>query len=123
MPRALVIEDDEVTARDIVAELRAHGLAAEWVADGREGLARALADGYDIITLDRMLPGMDGIDAAAIIRSRHSVPIVFISGRDIRDEVTRRLSDLEAVEILAKPVDANALCEAIRRAHSRPVDR
>ncbi|MGN6092618.1 response regulator transcription factor [Luteibacter jiangsuensis] len=92
MPRALVIEDDEVTARDIVAELHAHGLAADWVADGREGLARALADGYDIVTLDRMLPGMDGIDVVSALRQRGvDTPVLMISALSDVDERVRGL--------------------------------
>ena len=89
MPRALVIEDDEVTARDIVAELAAHGLTADWVSNGREGLDRALADGYDIITLDRMLPGMDGIDVISELRQRAvDTPVLMISAlSDVDDRV------------------------------------
>src|SRR6201991_421625 len=89
MPRALVIEDDEFTARDIVAELVARGLAAEWVANGREGLDRALANGYDIITLDRMLPGMDGIDVVSALRQRDvDTPVLMISAlSDVDDRV------------------------------------
>lgn len=92
MPRALVIEDDEVTARDIVAELGAHGLTADWVANGREGLDRALADGYDIITLDRMLPGMDGIDVVSELRKRAvDTPVLMISALSDVDERVRGL--------------------------------
>ncbi|MDR6642095.1 MULTISPECIES: response regulator transcription factor [Rhodanobacteraceae] len=92
MPRALVIEDDEVTARDIVAELSAHGLTAEWVANGRDGLTRALADGYDIITLDRMLPGMDGIDIVSALRERRiDTPVLMISALSDVDERVRGL--------------------------------
>lgn len=92
MPRALVIEDDEVTARDIVAELGAHGLTAEWVANGRDGLARALEDGFDIITLDRMLPGMDGIDIVLALRERSvDTPVLMISALSDVDERVRGL--------------------------------
>ncbi|GAA0914839.1 response regulator transcription factor [Luteibacter anthropi] len=92
MPRALVIEDDEVTARDIVAELGAHGLTADWVANGRDGLQRALADGYDIITLDRMLPGMDGIDVVSELRKRSvETPVLMISALSDVDERVRGL--------------------------------
>lgn len=89
MPKALVIEDDEVTARDIVAELSAHGVPAEWVANGRDGLRRALADGFDIITLDRMLPGMDGIDVLTELRRRQvDTPVLMISAlSDVDDRV------------------------------------
>lgn len=92
MPRALVIEDDEVTARDIVAELGAHGLTAEWVANGRDGLTRALEDGFDIITLDRMLPGMDGIDVVLALRERDvDTPVLMISALSDVDERVRGL--------------------------------
>jgi two-component system OmpR family response regulator len=92
MPKALVIEDDEVTARDIVAELAAHGLSADWVANGRDGLTRALADGYDIITLDRMLPGMDGIDIVSALRQRRiDTPVLMISALSDVDERVRGL--------------------------------
>ncbi|HVI56490.1 MAG TPA: response regulator transcription factor [Luteibacter sp.] len=92
MPRALVIEDDEVTARDIVAELGAHGLTAEWVANGRDGLTRALEDGFDIITLDRMLPGMDGIDVVLALRERSiDTPVLMISALSDVDERVRGL--------------------------------
>lgn len=89
MPKALVIEDDEVTARDIVAELSAHGVPAEWVANGRDGLRRALADGFDIITLDRMLPGMDGVDVLTELRRRQvDTPVLMISAlSDVDDRV------------------------------------
>jgi two-component system OmpR family response regulator len=89
MPRALVIEDDEITARDIVAELGAHGLAAEWVANGREGLTRALTESFDIITLDRLLPGMDGIDVVSALRERAvDTPVLMISAlSDVDDRV------------------------------------
>jgi len=68
MARILTIEDDAVTAREIVAELQASGNEVECVADGREGLARALAGGFDAITLDRMLPGLDGLAVVTELR-------------------------------------------------------
>lgn len=92
MPRALIIEDDEVTAREIVAELVVHGMAAEWVADGRSGLDRALEGQFDLITLDRMLPGMDGIDVvAALRRAQVDTPVLMISALSDVDERVRGL--------------------------------
>ena len=92
MPQVLVIEDDEVTAREIVAELSVHGLLADWVADGRKGLERALEGGYDLITLDRMLPGMDGIDVVeALRRAQVQTPVLMISALSDVDERVRGL--------------------------------
>ena len=69
MAKILTIEDDLVTAREIMTELQAGGNVVEHVADGREGLNRALAGGYDAITLDRMLPGLDGLAVVTELRS------------------------------------------------------
>ncbi|UPG90612.1 response regulator transcription factor [Luteibacter aegosomaticola] len=123
MPRALVIEDDEVTARDIVAELGAHGLNAEWVANGRDGLARALENGYDIITLDRMLPGMDGIDVVSELRKRAvETPVLMISALSDVDERVRGLR-AGGDDYLTKPFAPDELAaraEVLLRRHRRP---
>ncbi|WP_346950555.1 response regulator, partial [Dyella sp.] len=103
MPRVLVIEDDEVTAREIVAELSVHGMTAEWVADGREGLARASAQAYDLITLDRMLPGLEGIEVVeALRRQQIETPVLMISALS---EVDDRIRGLRAGgdDYLTKP--------------------
>jgi len=92
MPRVLVIEDDESTAREIVAELSVHGMQAEWVANGRDGLAHATQRDYDLITLDRMLPGMDGIDVVAELRrAGRDTPVLMISALSDVDERVRGL--------------------------------
>ena len=56
MAKILTIEDDALTAREIVTELANNGNEVESVGNGREGLERALTGAYDAITLDRMLP-------------------------------------------------------------------
>ena len=50
MTRILTIEDDAVTGQEIVAELTSHGLEVDWADNGREGLAKAIAGGYDLIS-------------------------------------------------------------------------
>jgi two-component system OmpR family response regulator len=65
---------------------------ADWVADGRHGLDRALEGSYDLITLDRMLPGMDGIDVvAALRRAQVDTPVLMISALSDVDERVRGL--------------------------------
>ncbi len=68
MPRVLTIEDDEITAREMSAELRQHGIAVEWSATGQDGLAKAARIAYDAITLDRMLPDGDGLAILTAMR-------------------------------------------------------
>lgn len=92
MPRILVIEDDEVTARDIVAELSAHGIEADWVADGHEGLRRAADTAYQAITLDLMLPGVDGLGVVTAMRAQGiATPVLMISALSDVDERVRGL--------------------------------
>ncbi|HEY8683017.1 MAG TPA: response regulator transcription factor [Rhodanobacter sp.] len=92
MPRILVIEDDEVTAREIAAELASHGIDADRIADGCEGLARAVDPCYDAITLDLMLPGMDGLSVVTQLRALGvATPVLMISALSDVDERVRGL--------------------------------
>jgi two-component system, OmpR family, response regulator len=92
MARILTIEDDAVTAREIVAELQAYGNEVDCVGDGREGLDKALAGGYDAITLDRMLPGIDGLNVVTELRRAGiDTPVLMISALSDVDARVRGL--------------------------------
>jgi two-component system OmpR family response regulator len=92
MTRVLTIEDDPTTAREIAAELTARGFEVETVADGREGLVRAVTGDYDIITLDRMLPGLDGLAVLKVMRETGvETPVLMISALGDVDERIRGL--------------------------------
>jgi DNA-binding response OmpR family regulator len=92
MNRALVIEDDEVTAHAIMTELDAHGFHAQWADNGRDGLALAIAGGHDVITLDRMLPDFDGLTIVSTLRQLSiQTPVLMISALSDVDERVRGL--------------------------------
>lgn len=92
MPRVLTIEDDVVTAQEIVAELTRRGLAVDWAEDGTRGFERARDGGYDAITLDRMLPGLDGLSLVTQLReSGVQTPVLMISALSDVDERVRGL--------------------------------
>ncbi len=92
MPRALTIEDDTVTAGEIVAELTRRGLAVDWAANGRDGFERARDGAYDVITLDRMLPELDGLSVVTRLReSGVQTPVLMISALSDVDERVRGL--------------------------------
>jgi two-component system OmpR family response regulator len=92
MTRVLTIEDDETTAQEIIAELSSHGFEVDWVSNGRDGLNKAMTDQYDAVTLDRMLPELDGL---AIVKTLRSVgvntPVLMISALSDVDERVRGL--------------------------------
>lgn len=87
MTKILTIEDDETTAQEIVNELSGHGFEVDWACDGRDGLARALSGNYDLITLDRMLPFIDGLAIVTAIRDKNiDTPVLMISALSDVDE-------------------------------------
>jgi two-component system OmpR family response regulator len=78
----LVVEDDADVAKFVVSGLREAGHVVEFAANGQEGLALALAKHFDVIILDRQLPG--GIDGANILKTLRdkgiNTPALFLSG-------------------------------------------
>jgi two-component system OmpR family response regulator len=90
--KILVIEDDESTSDEIVTELASHGFQVDRVATGGEGLAFALKHDYDVITLDRMLPDIDGLSIVTMLRAnRIHTPVLVISSLSDVDERVRGL--------------------------------
>jgi two-component system OmpR family response regulator len=92
MPKILAIEDDPTTGQEIVAELEQHGFEVELVADGREGLIRAVSGAFDAVTLDRMLPGLDGLAIVTVMRGAGvEIPVLMVSALSDVDERVRGL--------------------------------
>ncbi|WP_166365897.1 response regulator transcription factor [Pseudomonas akapageensis] len=121
MNRVLTIEDDAVTAQEIVAELSSHGLDVDWVANGREGLAKAIGGNYDVITLDRMLPELDGLTIVTTLRNIGvSTPILMISALSDVDERVRGLR-AGGDDYLTKPFASDEMAarvEVLLRRHN-----
>ena len=92
MPRILAIEDDETTSREIVAELTSHGFEVDTASDGKDGLLKAVTGDYDAITLDRILPGLDGLSIVTVMRNTGvQTPVLMISALSDVDERIRGL--------------------------------
>jgi two-component system, OmpR family, response regulator len=120
--RILVIEDDVETAAEIASCLAGSGYSPEQVFDGREGLERALAEPFDAITLDRMLPGCDGLQVVKALREAGSeAPVLMVSAlSDVDDRVSglRAGGDDYLVKPFA-PTELIARLEALLRRHRR----
>ena len=67
--KVLVIEDDAETSSYIKGGLTEEGHCVDVVADGRDGLVQATSNDYDVLIVDRMLPGLDGLSLVRILRS------------------------------------------------------
>ena len=120
--RVLVIEDDPETAGEIVAELSSHGFQVDWAATGNDGLARAVSGDYQVMTIDRLLPEVDGLSIVENIRSNGiKTPVLVLSALA---EVDDRVRGLKAGgdDYLTKPfalVELSARVDALLR---RPAD-
>jgi two-component system OmpR family response regulator len=123
--KILTIEDDPITGNDIVGELTRSGFEVEWVDNGRDGMARAVTDRYDAVTLDRMLPGVDGLTILTAMRSVGiQTPVLMLSALGDVDERIRGLR-AGGDDYLTKPFDPQELVARLevllRRHRSAPV--
>src|SRR5665648_851043 len=111
--RILIIEDEEKLARFIELELNFEGYVVEKAGDGRTGLALALEKPFDLIALDVMLPGLNGIEILRRIRQTSKVPVILLTARDsIMDKVAGL--DCGANDYLTKPFAIEELLARIR---------
>lgn len=105
----LVIEDDKQTSSEIETELSLHGHAVVTAADGNAALDLATRESFDVVTLDRMLPGLDGLSLVAKLRERRiMVPVLMISALSDVDE---RIAGLRAGgnDYMIKPFAPNEM--------------
>jgi two-component system OmpR family response regulator len=122
MARILVIEDDVATSDEIAACLAASGFQPEQSFDGRKGLAMALAEPFDAITLDRLLPERDGLEVVRLLREAGlETPVLMVSALgDVDDRVTglRAGGDDYLIKPFA-PTELVARLEVLLRRHRR----
>ena len=120
MMRALIIEDDEVVAKYVAKGLRQHGYLVDTAHDGRDGLFQALEQGYDVMVVDRMLPGLDGLTVLKTIRSAgNTTPVLILSALA---EVDDRVAGLRAGgdDYLTKPFAFSELIARLEALQRRP---
>jgi two-component system OmpR family response regulator len=109
----LLVEDDARLARLTMAYLQAHGVVVLHASDGLSGLQVARTEAVDVVLLDLMLPGLDGLEVCRRIRERSDVPIVMLTARD--GEVDRVLGlELGADDYVSKPFSSPELLARLR---------
>ena len=113
MTRALLIEDDRRLATLLVEFLEQNGVSTTLAIDGGQALSALASDRFDILLVDIMLPGMDGLTLTKKIRERWSMPVIMVTARD---EDTDKIVGLElgADDYLAKPFNPRELLARIR---------
>jgi heavy metal response regulator len=118
--RLLLVEDEEGIGKFIQQGLHEAGHHVDWVSDGLQGLAYAFATVYDIIVLDIMLPGKDGLEVIQELRQENvKVPILCLTARDRVEDRVRGLNE-GADDYLVKPFDFSELLARINALLRRP---
>ena len=113
MSRILIVEDEAKIARFVELELVHEGYEVEKAPDGRTGLDLALQEDYDLILLDVMLPGLNGIEVLRRLRQQKSTPVILLTARDaVMDKVSGL--DAGADDYITKPFAIEELLARIR---------
>ena len=113
MSRILIVED-EVAIADLEKDyLELSGFEVEIENDGTNGLARALAEDFDLFILDLMLPGIDGFEICKEIREKKNTPILMVSAK--KDDIDKiRGLGLGADDYITKPFSPSELVARVK---------
>ncbi|MBP3773596.1 MAG: response regulator transcription factor [Treponema sp.] len=112
--RVLLVEDEEGLSQALVEIFKKNRISIDAVLDGKEGLKFAESGIYDVLILDIMLPGIDGITILKTLRENHNnVPVIFLTAKDdISDKITGL--DAGADDYLTKPFSSDELLARVR---------
>ncbi|MET7421562.1 response regulator transcription factor [Dactylosporangium sp. NPDC005555] len=120
--RVLVVEDFEVLARTVGTGLRREGMAVDVVLDGAEALDRLTVNRYDVVVLDRDLPGVHGDEVCRrIVAARTSSRVLMLTAASTVKQRVDGLG-LGADDYLPKPFDFDELVARIRALARRPAE-
>jgi len=120
--RVLFIEDDERIADEVSEELRTRGFVVRHEATGTAGLEAATTEGYDVMIVDRLLPGLDGLSVIETVRGHGTTtPVLVLSALSAVDD---RVTGLRAGgdDYLTKPFAMEELVARIEALLRRPND-
>ena len=114
MSHKILVVDDERSITDLlVYNLQRSGYQAVVACDGRQALRLAQAERPDLVILDLMLPGLDGLDVCRALRREGSIPIIMLTARD--EEIDRVVGlELGADDYVTKPFSVRELMARVK---------
>lgn len=123
MPTILIADDDPKIVEMLRRTLSYEGYSVLTAVDGREALDQAQAHHPDVVVLDWMMPGLDGIEVARRLRAAEGIPVLMLTARDAVEDRVRGL-DSGADDYLVKPFQEEELVARLRallRRSDRPL--
>lgn len=117
----LVIEDDKELCTILEYQLKKNGMDVDFCYDGEDAMFYVMKQAYDIIVLDRMLPGVDGLTILSKLRNENiATPVIMLTAMD---NLKNRIEGLDtgADDYLTKPFEMDELLARIRALARRPV--
>ncbi|WP_040160312.1 MtrAB system response regulator MtrA [Nigerium massiliense] len=111
--RVLVVDDDSALAEMLQIVLQASGLETDWVGRGDEALEAFRRFRPDLVLLDLMLPGLDGVDVCRELRAESDVPIVMLTAKSDTQDVVAGL-EAGADDYVAKPFKTQELLARVK---------
>jgi DNA-binding response OmpR family regulator len=116
--KILIIEDEADLVKGLELNLADEGYDVDWAADGREGLRRALEEAPDLIILDIMLPGTNGLEVCRELRQKKAnIPVIMLTAKS--EEVDKVVGlEIGADDYITKPFSVRELLARIK-AHLR----
>ncbi|MFC4942241.1 response regulator transcription factor [Pseudonocardia sp. GCM10023141] len=119
--RVLVVDDEPTIATSVAARLQAEGYAVDVALDGPSAMERFAAGRPDLVVLDVMLPGFDGLEVCRRIQAIRSVPVLMLTARDAETDLLVGLA-VGADDYLTKPFSIRELAARVH-ALFRTIDR
>ena len=120
--KILIIEDEEDLVKGLILNLEDEGYEVDYALDGKEGLGKALKEKPDLILLDIMLPGMNGLEICKELRqNKMDIPIVMLTAKG--DEIDKVIGlEIGADDYISKPFSIRELLARVK-AHLRRENR
>jgi two-component system catabolic regulation response regulator CreB len=113
LPRILIVEDEPAIADTLIYALKTEGFSPEWCATGRAGLAALAAKPFALVVLDVGLPDGSGFDVCKQIRTKLTVPVLFLTARNT--ELDRVLGlEIGGDDYLVKPFSPRELTARVK---------
>ena len=113
--KALIVEDNPINMELVMEILTANGISVDEAVNGEEAIEMVEKETYDLVLMDIELPGMDGVDATKIIKSRHkNLPILALTSYAMKGDRERFIA-AGFDDYISKPIDVDDFIDKINK--------